>query len=152
MQAGNLAAIQSKPTVIPAFDSLADLYGQKVLTNAVYQAGVPTNFTATLPQIGNNEDVLNAIQEVNDGKYDAFIWDALVVLNALKEASAAKDDVCVVALKKRVTPFEIGFGVGKVRAAERAVHLQHVSCVSMKCALLPWSRAAAAGCSSADLQ
>lgn len=99
--------------MVPVFDSVADLFGQKVLTSALYGSQIGYNFTLVAPTISNNDDVLNAIRDVDQGKADAFVWDALVVLAALKQADESGEDICVYALKKRIYPFEIGFGVGK---------------------------------------
>lgn len=112
MYAGNLASIQTQSSIVPLYDSLADLYGQKVLTSAMYGAYIPYNLTVVPFFINNNEDVLNAIRDVDAGKVDAFVWDALGVLTALEYMETQGEDVCVYALKKRVLPFEIGIGVG----------------------------------------
>jgi hypothetical protein len=108
-----LAAIQSKPTVIPAFDSVADLFGQKVLTSEVYGSKIGYNATIINPMISNNDDVIARIKDVDEGRADAFLWDALVVLAGVKTLDESNADVCVYPLKKRIYPFEIGFGVGK---------------------------------------
>jgi Bacterial extracellular solute-binding proteins, family 3 len=108
-----LAAIQSQPTVIPAFDSVADLFGQKVLTSDFYGSKIGYNATIINPDISNNDGVIAAIKNVDEGRADAFLWDALVVLAGVKNLDESNADVCVYPLKKRIYPFEIGFGVGK---------------------------------------
>jgi hypothetical protein len=121
--AGNLAAIQSKPTVVPVLDSIADLFGQKVLTSTLYAPFLP-NHTTSIASISNNADMIKAVKQVDSGQVDAFVYDALGVLMSLREIEATKESVCVYAMKKRVYPFEIGFGVGKDIAPEFVMALQ----------------------------
>ena len=113
LQAGNLAAIQSQPTVVPVFDTVADLFGQRVINSPIYGSKIGYNFTLVVPTITNNDGVVTAIRDVDQGKADAFVWDALGVLVALKTADESGGDICVYAMKKRIFPFEIGFGIGK---------------------------------------
>ncbi|KAH7621546.1 hypothetical protein Ndes2526B_g03882 [Nannochloris sp. 'desiccata'] len=123
--AGNLAAIQSQPTVIPAFDAVADLFGQKVLTSEFYGSKIGYNATIINPMISNDGDVISRIKDVDEGRADAFLWDALVVLAGVKTLDESNSDVCIYPLKKRIYPFEIGFGVGKDVPEEILTALQN---------------------------
>jgi hypothetical protein len=124
LQAGNLAAIQGTPTVIPTLVDLADLYGLTVLSNGIYADALPVDVTLVNATISNNDDVLKHIRMVDEAKVDAFLWDADIALHALSQIEANKEPICVKAMRKRVFPFELGYGLGKDLAPQVRESLQ----------------------------
>ena len=113
--AGNLAAIQSEPTVVPVFDSISDLYGLDIQTSNFYKGNTNVKFTLVDPflEIKTNEDIFRQVRLVDNGTIDAFIWDWLILLNALQEFQQDGEKVCVKALNKRIYSFEYGLGIAK---------------------------------------